>query len=238
MADTGFWEAISERFEQASGIHVEVVASGNKDGIAPIFKQGGVDLLTMHSSDAIINLVADGYARDPQPWAKNDFVIVGPADDPAKIKGMTDAAEALRKIVESKSELIIHSSLGAQEVLRNILEPADIELDPDHTTALVEDRQRRVMHIAAEKKAYTLVGRIPFLSGKIPNEGMVAMVAGDVRLRRPFLVVTADAKKIRDIHVVEAEALRDCLRSPQAQAFITEFGKGKYDSRSLFLTIY
>jgi ABC-type tungstate transport system permease subunit len=66
---------------------------------------------------------------------------------------------------------------------------------------------------------------------------MVAMVAGDVRLRRPFLVVTADAKKIRDIHVVEAEALRDFLRSPQAQAFITEFGKGKYDSRSLFFPI-
>jgi tungstate transport system substrate-binding protein len=191
----------------------------------------------MHSSDAIINLVADGSARDPQPWAKNDFVIVGPADDPAKIKGMTEAAGALKKIVESKSELILHSSLGAQEVLRNILEPADIELDPDHTTALVEDRQRRVMHIAADKKAYTLVGRIPFLNGKIPNEGMVVMVAGDVRLRRPFLVVVADPKKFPDAHIAEAEALRDFLRSPETQAFIAQFGKGKYDDRPLFFPI-
>ena len=149
-----------------------------------VFKRGGIDLITMHSSDIMINLVADGYAMDPQPWARNDMIIVGPTSDPAGIKGMTDAAAALKKIVATKSKFIVHSSLGAQEVLRDILDEADIELDEGTTKILLEDRQRMALKTAEDDGSYTIIGRIPFLSGKIPSEGMAAMVAGDPRLQR------------------------------------------------------
>src|SRR5262245_7935575 len=72
MTDTGLWSAISERFEAKTGYAIEVVAQGNKRVIVPLFEQGKADLLTMHASDAIINLVADGFGEDPQPWARND----------------------------------------------------------------------------------------------------------------------------------------------------------------------
>jgi tungstate transport system substrate-binding protein len=237
MNDTGFWDALSGRFEKASGIRVDLVASGPKDGISAVFKQGGVDLITMHASDEIINLVADGWAMDPQPWVRNDMVIVGPPDDPAGIKGTTDAAAALKKIAASKSAFVVHSSLGAQDVLRSILDAAEITLDPEHTTVLFDDKQRRVLKIAAEKKAYTLVGRIPFRSGKIPNDGLAVMTEGDPRLRRPFVVAVANLARVSGAHSAEARKLAAFLRTAETQAWIAEFGKGKFDERPLFFPV-
>ena len=199
MNETGFWDAMAQRFEKETGIHVEAVATGPIDGIAAVFKRGNIDLITMHSSDTAINLVADGYAIDPQPWVRNDMVIVGPADDPAGIKGMTDATAALKRLAATKSPFVVHSSIGAQEVLMNILTPNEIDLDPDATTILLDDKQRRVLKIAAEKKAYTMVGRIPFRSGKIPTGGLIVMVAGDPQLERPFLVEIANPAKIAGV---------------------------------------
>jgi tungstate transport system substrate-binding protein len=237
MNDTGFWDALVERFQRETGIAVETRASGPKDGIAPVFKQGNVDLITMHASDVAINLVADGYATDPQPWVRNDMIIVGPERDPAGIKGMSDAGKALAKIADTSSPFVVHSSLGAQEVLRNLLDAAQIELDPEQTTVLFDDRQRRVLHIAAARGAYTICGRIPFRSGKIPNDGMVVMVQGDERLRRPYLVAVANPAKVAGARVAEARRMVTFLRSPQTQAWIATFGKGKYDDQPLFFPV-
>jgi tungstate transport system substrate-binding protein len=237
MNETGFWDGIVQRFEQTTGIKVIAAATGNKDGIGKVFQQGGCDLIVMHTSDTIVNLVADGYAMEPEPWLKNDFVIVGPPDDPAGIKGMTDAAEAMRKIAKAKPAFVIHASLGAQEVLRNILEPNEIQLDPDHTTALIDDHLRTGLKVAADKHAYTLVGRIPYLDGKLPNGGLVVMVRDDPRLRRPFMVAIANPAKFPDAHLNEARTLASFLRSAPTQAWIGGFGKGKFDNEPLFFPI-
>jgi tungstate transport system substrate-binding protein len=237
MMESDFWPQLAERFENQTGIHVDVVASGQRTGIGAVFARGGVDLITMHACDTVLNLVADGYAADPQPWARNDLVLIGPADDPAGVKGMTDPAAAIKKIVAAKAQLVVHSSLGAQEVLRNITDAGDIILDPDHTTILLDDHQRQVLHIAAEKKAYTLVGRIPFLSGRLPSEGMIVMVAGDPRLRRPYLVAVANPAKITGAHLEQARQLAAFLRDPQTQKWIATFGVGKYDERPLFFPV-
>ena len=235
MNQTGFWDALAKRFEQQTGIRVETVASGPKDGIAQVFRQGGVDLITMHASDTIINLVADGYATDPQPWARSDLVIVGPADDAAGVKGTPDAREALRKIAQRKSPFVVHSSLGAQEVLRDLLDSIDLSLDPAQVTVLFQDRHREALRVASERGAYTLVGRIPFHSARMPGGGkLVVMVAGDPRLRRPYIVALADPARVAGAHVEEARRLAEFLRSDDAQAWIATFGVGTYDDRPLF----
>jgi len=237
MQDTGFFPQLAERFTQQTGIAVEVVASGPKDGIDRVFRQRQADLIVMHASDTIIDLVADGFARDARPWARNDMILVGPADDPAGIRGMSDVVKALQQIADKRASFVVHSSGGAQEVLSSLLNLGDIELDPAHTTMLFEDRQRLVLNIAAEKKAYTLIGRIPFLTGKIPNAGMAAMVAGDPRLRRPFMVAVADPSRVPDAHMKEAWRLASFLTDPATQQWIGTFGKGKYDPLPLFYPI-
>jgi len=237
MVETGFWEAVAQRFEKATGHHVEVVASGPKRPIAEAFQEGKADLITMHASDTIINLVAEGYAVDPQPWLKNDLVIVGPEADPARIRGMTDAASALKKIVESRSPFVVHSSLGAQEVLRDVLATAGVSLSPDTTTVLLSEQSRQVLKTAAEKNAYTLVGRIPFLNGKLPNAGLVLMVQGDPRLRRPYVVAVADRRRFPEARVEGAMRLAEFLRREETQQWIAGYGRDQLDDQPLFFRV-
>ena len=150
MTFTGFWNDLAARYEQDRGVHVQLIATGEKNDIAAAFRKGGVDVVTMHASDTVINLVADGYAMDPQPWMRNDLIIVGPPEDPAGVKGMTDVAAAMRKIAAAKSPFVVHSSLGAQEVLLNIMDLNQIVLDPAQTTVLFDDKQRDVLTIAGK----------------------------------------------------------------------------------------
>lgn len=237
MNITGFWQAVSEKFEKDTGIKVQTVAFGEKDIIDEAFRTGEIDLITMHASDRIINLVADGLAMDPQPWVRNDLVLVGPPEDPAKIKGTANAGEAFRKIAESKSPLVVHASLGAQGVLRAIVDEEGIEFDESKITMLFADAQRQVLQIAAEKKAYTMVGRIPFRIGRIPNAGLELMSMGDDRLRRPYVVAVANPKRFPNARITLARRLAGYLRSRETQAWIAEWGRGQLDDRSVFFPI-
>jgi tungstate transport system substrate-binding protein len=239
MVETGFWQGLSQRFEQATGnrYKVEVVAIGPKHIIAAAFRKGEADLITMHACDNIINLVADGYAVDPQPWAKNDLIIVGPHDDPAHIRGCQDAAEAFAKIAAAGAPLVVHASLGAQEVMRDVLDNGNVNMPSDHMTFLFTDRAREVLKIAAEKHAYTLVGRIPFFNGKLPNGGLELMVRGDPRLRRPYLVATANPRRFPQAHVEGAAALAAFLRKPETQDWISTFGVSPRDDQPLFFPV-
>jgi len=234
MRDTGFWAAISNRFQAATGIQVEVVAEGPKHEIAPAFERGEADLITMHACDTIINLVADGYGMNPQPWARNDLLLVGPKDDPAMIRGMSDAVAALGKIIASKSKLLVHQSLGTNEVLHDLLAEGRLELDPQATVALPSDRHRQLLQRAAREHAYTIVGRIPFRNGKIPNDGLEVMVEGDTRMRRPYVVIVSTADGPRH---EAACRLAEFLRAPETQRWIADFGQGKLDDRPLFFPV-
>jgi len=237
MVETGFWKAVCQRFEKATGHKVEVVASGPKRVIALPFQEGKADLITMHASDTIINLVADGYAVNPQPWLKNDLVIVGPKADPARIRGMTDAADAMNKILVSGSPFVVHSSVGAGQVLGDLLETKGLGLRPDRTTFVFSFQSRDVLKKAAEKQAYTLVGRIPFLNGKMPNPGLALMVQGDPQLRRPYIVAVADRRRFPTAHAEAAARLAEFLRFEETQEWIASYGRGQLDDKPLFFPV-
>lgn len=237
MHDTGLWQAVGERFEKATGHKVELVARGPKHQIVGSFIAGEADLITMHASDTIVNLVADGYGVDPQPWARNDLLLVGPPADPAGIRGEKDAIVALRKIVASQSKLLMHASLGANEVLNDVLAAGEIEVDPAHLISLPSDKHREMLKKAQEANAYTLVGRIPYLNAKIDKHDMQIMVQGDPRLRRPYLVVVANVVDAKDARHGAAKQLATFLRSPETQAWLKEFGRGKLDDQPLFFPV-
>ena len=236
LNEADFWPDLADRFFRATGHRAEVVASGPKPVLADVFTRGEADLITMHASDTIINLVADGYGENPQPWAKSDMVLVGPAADPAGIRGEKDAGRALRRIIESKSKLLIHASLGTSEVLHDLIAAEELQLDLEHTISLPTDKHRQMLTRAAAEKAYTLVGRIPFLNGKVETGGLKIMVQGDPRLRRPYLVVVACGKP-DDPRLTAARDLVQFLRQPETQKWIAEFGRDKYDDQPLFFPI-
>ena len=240
MVETGFWDALATRYRDETGVTIELVVAGPKDHLERAMTKPdapGIDLLTMHASDTIVNLVADGYALDPQPWLRNDMVIVGPPDDPAGVRGMRDAVAAMRKIGDARSPVVVGASVGAQEVLRGILGAGSITLDPATVTMLFADDSREVLKIAGERRAYAIVGRIPFRTGKIPANGCEQMVAGDARLCRPYLVVVADPARVSGARVDAARRLAAWMRGAPTQAWIATFGVGRFDDRPIFFPV-
>ncbi len=121
--------------------------------------------------------------------------------------------------------------------MRDILEAAEINLPAEQLTLLFTDRARDVLKIAAQKHAYTLVGRIPFLNHKLPNEGLELMVRGDPQLRRPYLVAVANPNRVEGANVAGAKELAEFLRKPETQAWIAGYGAGKLDDQPLFFPI-
>ncbi|HEX4449931.1 MAG TPA: substrate-binding domain-containing protein [Kofleriaceae bacterium] len=231
MVETGFWRELAGRYELTTGNKIEIVASGPKQVVIDAFRKGGVDVITMHTSDAMIDLVAEGLAVDPQPWLENDMLIVGPTDDPAQIKGEHDAAAAVAKLVAAQAPILVDASLGADGVLHDLADTAHIALDPTATVMFDGKNQHALMSRAAALHAYTLVGRIPYLDGKLHADGIDVMVRGDRRLRRAFLVETAtDAPPA-------ARDLAEFLRAPETQAWIGTFGKGRFDDQPLFYPV-
>jgi tungstate transport system substrate-binding protein len=231
MIETGFWQALAERYAAARGNRIEVVASGPKPQVVAAFRRGGIDLIAVHACDAMINLVADGLARDPQPWARNDLVIVGPDADPAHIRGERDAVAAIAKIAAARAPLLIHASLGADSVLHDLEEAGHLVLDPDATVLFNDDNQHRVLERAAALSAYTMVGRIPWITGKLKANGVALMVQGDPRLRRPYLVEVSSAASPAAYDLVAF------LRAPETQQWIATFGRGRYDDQPLFFPV-
>ncbi len=236
LNESDFWPQLMDRFQRATGHRAEIVATGPKHAIAAAFKAGEADLIVMHPADTMINLVADGHAENLQPWARNDFVIVGPTADPARIKGERDAIVAFGKIIASKSKLLIHSSNGASELLGDLLAAGELELDPRTTINLPGDKHRQVLVRATAEKAYTLIGRIPFRSGKLETGDLQVMVQGDPRLRRTYLVAVATGKH-DDPRLTAARKLAAFLREPVTQQWLAGFGKGKYDDEPLFFPV-
>jgi tungstate transport system substrate-binding protein len=248
MVETGLWQALAERYQAARGNRIELAASGPKPVVIDAFRKGGIDLITVHACDAMINLVADGVARDPQPWARNDLVIVGPAADPAQIRGERDAVRAIARIVDARAPLLVHASAGADGVLHDLQEAGHIALDPGATVMFADDNQHRVVDRAAQLSAYTLIGRIPWVTGKLRAHGLERrsredqddkgeraaleiLVQGDPRLRRPYLVEVSPAAS------AAALDLAAYLRSPETQQWLATFGRGKYDDQPLFFPV-
>jgi len=235
LNEIDFWPQIADRFQRATGSRLEIVATGPKHAIAEVFEAGEADVIVMHACDTMINLVADGYGENPQPWARNDFVIVGPASDPARIKGEKDAVAALGKIIASRSKLLVHASSGVNELLGDLLTAGELELDPQATISLPGDRHRQMLKRAASEQAYTLVGRIPFLSGKLDTGELQIMVKSDPRLRRPYLVVVA--AKAGEQRQAPARRFAAFLREAATQKFIAGFGQGKFDESPLLFPV-
>jgi tungstate transport system substrate-binding protein len=234
MMETGFWQQLAKRYELVSGNTIELAATGPKPIVVDAFKKGGIDLITVHASDAMVNLVADGLAVDPQPWVKNDLVIVGPADDPAHVRGGHDAVAALRAIIAVNAPVLVHASMGADGVLHDLVDSAHLVFGKDEVVVFDGENQHQVLDRAAQLHAYTLVGRIPVLDGKLHHDGIELMVRGDPALRRPYLVEVAAGASPR---IAAAKDFAAYLRAPETQAWIATFGKGKYDADPLFFPI-
>jgi len=235
---SGLWPEIARRFEAQTGYRVEVVATGPRPILDEAMRKGEADLLTMHSGDITTDLSADGICVNMRPWTRNELVIVGPPDDPAQIRGMTNGAAALRKIAESKARFVDFQGIGSRELTHNLWRLASLEPKGDWILKDETESKWDILQFARSNHAYVIVGYMPTRFGKMNSAGMEVMVKEDPAMRRPYIVMEANSKKFPKANAAGARALSDFLLSEPVQSFLLEFGRGTNGTgRALFFPL-
>ena len=237
MVMSGMWSLLTNQFTEETGYPVKLVATGPKQVLIDAFHKGEADLLTMHSCDQATDLLADGYATGGRPWARNELVIVGPRDDPAHIKGMTDGAAALRKIAEAHASFVDFYSVGSRSIALKLWHKAG--LMPSGAWVLKDESEtpQGIVAFAQKKHAYVIVGRIPVLAGKMVSEGMEILVTADPDMRRPYVVLVANAQRFPRANTAGAQVLADYLLSNRGQYFMRDYASRQPDGVPLFYPI-
>jgi len=237
MTMTGFWPEIAKMFEAQTGYRVEVVATGPRPVLDSAMRTGKVDLLTMHSGDITTDLVADGYGVNMRPWTRNELCIVGPPDDPARIRGMTNGAAALRKIAGAHSRFVDFEGIGSRELVHTLWRLAGVEPRGDWVIKDETVSKWNILQFARTNHAYVVVGYIPAQTGKMPAEGMDIMVKDDPVMRRPFIVMETNPAKFPGVNHAGAAALSDFLLSAKVQNFLLQFGRQTNGPGPLFFPV-
>lgn len=225
MTMTGMWQELAAKFEADTGWKTELVATGPKTVLTEPFMRGEVDLLTMHSSDQTTDLVANGFGTNLRPWARNEHTIVGPANDPAGIRGMKDGAEALKKIAAARAPFVDFYGPGSRELTHKLWQRAGLKPEGDWVLKDESASPQEIVAFAEKKNAYVVVGRIPVTSGKMPAGKMEVLVQGDPEMRRPYVVIEADAKKFPKVNAEGARVLADWLTGEKGQTFIVDYAR-------------
>ena len=225
MTMTGLWPEIVRMFEAESGYRCELVATGPRPEIAEPFRAGKVDLLTMHSGDITTDLVADGFGINMRPWTRNELSIVGPTDDPAHSRGMTNGAAALRAIAAAKARFVDFQGVGSRELAHNLWHASGVEPKGDWVLKDETVSKWDILQYARSNHAYVIVGYIPARLGKMNPAGVEILVQGDPLMRRPFIVMEANPKRFPHANHAGARALSDFLLSAKAQQFLAAFGQ-------------
>ncbi|MFH1148263.1 MAG: substrate-binding domain-containing protein [Pseudomonadota bacterium] len=231
--NSGLFDYILPRFLQKTGIRVDVIAVGTGQAMA-IAKRGDADVLLVHDPESEAAFVAEGYGTDRQKVMYNDFVVVGPSGDPARVKNLK-TAQAYKRIAENNAVFVSRGDdSGTHKMEMRIWKAAG--LNPKGAGWYMETGQgmESTIRIANEKKAYTLSDRATWLSLKDRQPlGLTLCVEGDPALFNQYSAMAVNPAK--HPHVKYKEALRfiNWLVSPEGQQIIGSF-KDK-NGRQLFI---
>lgn len=224
--DSGLLDVLIPAFTKKYGVKVKVVAVGTGQAIQ-LGKDGNADVLLVHARKSEDEFMAKGYGLRAWDVMYNQFFIVGPANDPAGIKGMTDATAAFKKIANSGSKFITRGDdSGTDKKEKSIW--AKTEIKPAGSWYVSAGLgMGETLKMAEEMGAYTLVDEATFLTNKAELE---VLVKGDKTLFNPYGVIEVKSTKK---HMSVNEFIW-FLISPQGQKLIGDFEKAKY-GRSIFV---
>lgn len=222
--NSGLLEVILPPFEKMYGVTVDVIAVGTGKAIK-LGESGNVDLILVHAPAAEERFVTEGYGVNRRAVMHNDFVLLGPKDDPAKIKGEKDIKEAFAKIARTGSLFISRGDdSGTHKKEKSIWKAAGI--DPNGTWYLEAGQgMGTVLQMAHEKLAYTISDRGTFLAYR-PKIDLIVISEGDTNLYNPYGVIAVNPALHPQVKYVKAMTLIGWLTAPECQKMIGEFKQG------------
>lgn len=225
--DTGLLDEVIPVFEKKTGYRVKTIAVGSGQAMA-MGERGEADVLLVHSREAEERFVKQGFGVNRRIVMHNDFVVLGPKDDPAKIRGLSSASGALCKIATKKCLFVSRGDKSGTHVMEmKLWKEAGVNPEREkwyHQTGL---GMGQTLAVTVEKKGYTLCDRATYLSRKQIIDAAI-LVEGDRSLLNIYHVIEVNAKKFPKVNAAGGKAFADFWVSPDAQKMIKNFGIGKY----------
>jgi tungstate transport system substrate-binding protein len=234
--------------EKDTGIQVKVIAKGTgaaiRDGV-----DGNVDVIFVHAKAREEKFVADGYGTKRYAVMHNDFVILGPANDSAGIKGIANAPEALKKIADSEALFISRGDdSGTHTKEQALWQTTGLQLEKITNTIVKKGKKREIafvhpagsekwylsigqgmgktIMVADEKQAYTLADRGTFIKYKFGRDVPVeldVLCEGDPMLANPYGIIPINPQKHPHVKNKLAEAFAQWLVSDRGQSVIADY---------------
>ncbi len=240
---SGLLDVLLPELEKDTGITVKVVAKGTgaaiRDGM-----DGNVDVIFVHAKEREDQFVAEGYGTKRYAVMHNDFVILGPAGDPAKIKDAPSAAKALVRIAEAKQPFVSRGDdSGTHTKEQELWQATGLPLEKTAQQLVSQGKTKEIsfvhpagdwylsigqgmgktLTVADEKQAYTLADRGTFINYKFGRDVPIALevlVEGDPILANPYGVIPVNPEKHPQVHYELAKQFAEWLVSERGQSVI------------------
>lgn len=231
--DSGLLDVLIPVFEKKTGYFVKTISVGSGQAIA-MGQKGEADVLLVHSPDAEMKIVTDGSGINRRLIMHNDYIVVGPAPDPAKIKGVKSTAEAFKKIAATQSFFISRGdNSGTNSKEKEIWKAAGVKFEGEKWYQQTGLGMGQTLNVASEKRAYTLADRGTYLALK-KRLDLDILAEGDAILLNIYHVIEVNPAKFSKVNAAGGKAFADFIVSKEAQDMIKTFGVEKFGSPLFF----
>lgn len=230
--DSGLLDELIPVFEKKYKISVKPIAVGTGEALG-MGERGEVDVVLVHARSAEDKFLEEGYGVNRKDVMHNDFVIIGPEEDPAEIKGNENVTEAFKKMSEKQMLFLSRGDdSGTHKKEIKIWEEAGIEPKGDWYLEAGQGMAGTIM-IANEKNAYTLTDRGTYLSLQ-KNIQLKILFEGDPLLLNSYGIIAVNPNKYSHVNYEGAIKFIDFITSKEGQEIIKNFGIGKYGQPLFF----
>jgi tungstate transport system substrate-binding protein len=227
--NSGLLQSLLPAFEAKTGVKVHVIAVGTGKALE-LAKNGDVDVTLVHARASEDKFVADGHGVNRRDVMYNDFIVVGPANDPARIRGSRDVLAALKKIVDSNAKFISRGDNSGTDQMEKTYWK-QVGAQPRGSSYISAGLgMGEVLTMAAELNAYSLTDRATYGAYKAKT-GLVVAVEGDAKMFNPYGIIAVNPAKYPGINHQGAMQLIDWITSKEGQQGIAAF---KVDGQQVF----
>jgi len=231
--DSGLLDVLIPMFEKKTGFFVKTIAVGSGQAMA-MGQKGEADVLLVHSPAAEKKFVAEGFGVNRRIIMHNDFIVVGPGEDPAKIKGIKSTPDVFKKIAAAGALFLSRADKsGTHTKEMGIWKAAGITPGGQKWYQETGLGMGQTLNVASEKKGYTLADRGTYLALK-KNLSLDILAEGDAILLNVYHVLEINPAKFPKVNVAGGKAFADFMVSKEAQDVIKTFGVEKFGSPLFF----